>query len=99
MFPVGRGLDMEARGHEMGKNWAVFAARASYVTEGGGQLCRWQGGASKQPARRPQGFNAIICSLSLMDMAGQEEDHWRGQNTEGGDPVMGHATPTPVGAR
>lgn len=97
MFPAGPGLDMEARGHEMGKNWAVFAG-ASYV-RGRRAAVQMAGGASKQAARRPQGFNAIICQLSVPHgHVGKKRTTGGGKTRRGGSQSW-DMLPTAVGAR
>ena len=64
-FPAGLGLNMEARGHEMGKNWAVFAG-ASYV-RGRRPAVQMAGGASKLQGGRRDSTQLSASSLSLMD--------------------------------
>ena len=58
------GLNMEARDHEIGKNWVVFAG-ASYV-RGGGQLCRR---ASRLQGGRWDSTQLSASSPSFMDLS------------------------------
>ena len=64
-FPAGLGLNMEARGHEMGKNWVVFAG-ASYV-RGRRPAVQMAGGASRLQGGRRDSTQLSASSLSLMD--------------------------------
>ena len=57
-------LNMEARDHEIGKNWVVFAG-ASYV-RGGGQLCRR---ASRLQGGRWDSTQLSASSPSFMDLS------------------------------
>ena len=62
------------------------------MLEGGAQLCRWQGGGQagcKEAAGIQRNYLPALCPSWTR---GQEEDHWRVQNTEGWVPAMGHAT-------
>ena len=60
---------------------------ALVMLEGGGQLCRWQGGQAscKEAAGIQRNYLPALCPSWTR---GQEEDHWRGQNPEGWVPVM-----------
>ena len=63
----------------MWKNWVVFAG-ASYVR---GRWAAVQEG--KQAARRPLGFNAIICQLSVLHGPVSKNSHRTGcKTTRGG---------------
>ena len=90
---------MEARDHEIGKNWVVFAG-ASYV-RGGGQLCRR---ASRLQGGRWDSTQLSASSPSFMDLSARTVTGL-GAKPRGVGPTGSHwvpscdMLPTAVGAR
>ena len=80
----------------MGKNWAVFAG-ASYVR--GRSPAVQMAGGGKQAARRPQGFNAIICQLSVPHGHVGKKRTTGGCKTRRGGSLPWDMLPTAVSAR